>query len=221
MNATAQPLTRVAILEDDKPTRTYLATVIGGAPGFTCVGSYGTADQALEGLPAQDPDILLLDLGLPRRNGLEIIAELTHLLPRMTIVVLTIQDAPEVIFAALEAGAGGYLVKPVGPVEIAEALDEVLQGGAPMSAPIARLVIRSFRERNQRHQEPAQLSPREKEVLRLLAEGLARKEIAEQLDISLRTVASQLRTIYDKLHAHSGPEAVAKYLAPQRASGPS
>ena len=212
MNATSRPLTRVAIVEDDKQTRAYLATVIGGAPGFTCVGTYGTAEQALEGLPGQAPDILLLDLGLPRRSGLEIIAELTQRLPRMTIVILTIEDAPEVIFAALEAGAGGYLVKPVGPVEIAEALDEVRQGGAPMSASIARLVIRSFRERTGGRPEPAQLSLREHEVLRLLAAGSARKEIAEKLGFSLRTVASQLRTIYDKLHAHSGPEAVAKYL---------
>ncbi len=211
--------TRVALVEDNRGDRDVLATVINATPGLVCQDAYSSAEQALAHLPISRPDILLLDLHLPRRSGLDILPELKRQFPALIVIVLTIEERPEVIFRALAAGADGYLVKPVEPIDLVAALEEALDGGAPMSAPIARLVIRSFRDRPAQASSAPDLSSLEREILRLLAAGFQRKEIAQELDLGLRTVAKHIHDIYDKLHAQSAPQAIAEYLATAAGNG--
>jgi DNA-binding NarL/FixJ family response regulator len=203
---------RVSIVEDNDPFREHLAALIGGAQGFSCSGAHRTAEQALKRIPVEKPDIVLLDLELPHLPGEECIRELKARLPGLEIVVLTIHDDSRRIFDALEAGATGYLVKPVAPAKILEALTEAAAGGAPMSSQIARLVIHTFHERGQRKQELKQLTAREEEILAYVAKGYQSPEIAAELGISLSTVSTHLHHIYEKLQVRTRVGAAAKYL---------
>lgn len=206
---------RVVTTEDDEEYREHLAALINGADGFTCVGSFRTADVAMSQFQRLEADVLLLDLELPGRNGLEVIAELIGRWPDLAIIVLTIHDEAATIFAALEAGAVGYLGKPVSSVRLLEAIAEAHAGGAPMSASIARLVVRRFHEQGQRRKSLDQLTPRELEILDHIARGLSTKEIATQLALSDRTIGSHLRKIYDKLQVRSRSAAVSRFLLGQ------
>jgi DNA-binding NarL/FixJ family response regulator len=203
---------KVATVEDDDAFREHLAALVGGTAGFCCVGSHRTAEATLKYLPTERPDVLLLDLELPNKQGLELISEVLARWPTIAIVVLTIHDDPERIFPALEAGAIGYLVKPVSPTRLLEALAEAHAGGSPMSSQIARLVVRRFQEQGHSRQQLEALTPRENEMLEYVARGLETKEIAVQLGLSERTVGSHLRNIYEKLHVHSRAAAVARFL---------
>lgn len=202
----------MATVEDDDSYREHLAALIDGADGLACVGSYRNATMALTQLPRVRPDVLLLDLGLPGRNGLEVIAEIVGRWPNLAILVLTVHDESATIFTALEAGAVGYLSKPVSPVRLLEAIAEAHAGGSPMSASIARLVVRKFHQQGQLRRDLDQLTPRETEILEHISRGLSTKEIASQLQLSDRTIGSHLRKIYDKLQVHSRSAAVSRFL---------
>jgi RNA polymerase sigma factor (sigma-70 family) len=203
---------QVATIEDDDEYRDHLAALINGANGYCCVGSYRNAETALKQIAGDPPDVLLLDLELPGRNGLEVIAEMTARWPRLAIIILTIHDEAAKIFAALEAGAVGYLAKPVSPVRVLEAITEAQAGGSPMSSVIARMVVRKFHEQGRMRQQLDQLTPRETEVLDHISRGLSTKEIASLLSLSDRTVGSHLRKIYDRLQVHSRAAAIARFL---------
>lgn len=203
---------KVVTVEDDDSFREHLAALIGGARGFHCLGSYRTAEAALKHLPVEQPDVLLLDLELPNTQGLELISKVVARWPKLAILVLTIQDDSARIFEALEAGAIGYLIKPVSPVKLLEAIAEAHAGGSPMASQIARLVVKRFQQQSRSRQELDTLTPRETEILEQIVRGLQTKEIANQLDISERTIGSHLRNIYEKLHVHSRSAAVARFL---------
>jgi DNA-binding NarL/FixJ family response regulator len=203
---------KVVTVEDDENFRAHLVALISGTQGFRCVGSHRTVESALKGLPAEQPDVLLLDLELPGASGLELLADVAARWPKLAVLVLTVHDDSQRIFQALEAGAVGYLVKPVPPAKLLEAIAEAHAGGSPMSSQIARLVVRRFREHGQLRRQLEGLTPREAEVLDHVARGFETKEIATALDISERTVGSHLRNIYDKLHVHSRAAAIARLL---------
>lgn len=203
---------RVVTVEDDDPFREHLTALIGGTQGFRCIGSYRTAEAALKHLPVEQPDVLLLDLELPKAQGLELISDVVTRWPKLAILVLTIQDDSARIFEALEAGAIGYLIKPVSPARLLEAIAEAHAGGSPMASQIARLVVKRFQQQGRSRQELDALTLRETEILERIAHGLQTKEIASELGISERTIGSHLRNIYEKLHVHSRSAAVARFL---------
>ncbi|MCW5553222.1 MAG: response regulator transcription factor [Verrucomicrobiae bacterium] len=203
---------RVATIEDDDEYRDHLTAVINGEAGYCCVGSYRNAEVALTQLSCVQPDVLLLDLELPGRNGLEVISELVARWPKLAIIVLTVHDEAAKIFTALEAGAIGYLGKPVSSVQLLEDITEAHAGGSPMSTSIARLVVRKLHAQGRLRKSLDQLTPRELEILDHISRGLSTKEIASQLELSERTISSHLRKIYDKLQVHSRSAAVSRYL---------
>ncbi len=202
---------RVAIVEDDRSVRENLSLLINEAPGFCCVGSCASAEEACAQLPEASPEVILMDIHLPGRNGIKCVADLRELLPYTQIIMLTIEEDSERVFESLKAGATGYLVKHVSPKEILEAVAEVQNGGAPMSSQIARKVVTTFRASRLPEEPNVRLSVREDEVLRFLAQGHRSKEIADELKVSLTTVNTHIRHIYEKLHVRSRAEAVARF----------
>ena len=204
--------TRVATIEDDDEYREHLAALINGAEGFCCVGAFRNVEAGLTHFNQAAPDVLLLDLELPGRNGLDVISEMIARWPNLAIIVLTVHDESAKIFAALEAGAIGYLGKPVSSVRLLEAIAEARAGGSPMSTSIARLVVRKFHAQGRLRKSLDQLTPRENEILDHISRGLSTKEIATQLGLSDRTIGSHLRKVYDKLHVHSRSAAVSRFL---------
>jgi len=203
---------RVAIVEDARAVRENLAVLINATPGFSCVAECASAEEAWQRLPAVAPDVVLMDIHLPARNGIACVARLRALLPQTQVIMLTIEEDSERVFESMKAGATGYLVKHATPEEILEAVAEVHRGGAPMSSHIARKVVTAFRQPARASDPEVNLSPREEEVLRLLAKGHRSKEIAGELNISPGTVNTYVRNIYDKLHVRSRAEAVARFL---------
>lgn len=206
---------RVSIVEDHNGFRDGLAVLLNGSPGFKCSGAHATGEQALKAIQNEKPDVLLLDLELPEMSGEALIREVKIRWPTIEILVLTIHDEPRRIFEALEDGATGYLVKPVPPAKLLEAIAEVRVGGSPMSSAIARLVIDTFQHRAKRRQTLEQLTAREDVILALLAQGYRYQEIANKLSISVLTVATHLHHIYEKLQVRSRTEATARYLKSQ------
>ncbi len=202
----------VAIIEDDAPAREILANWIRRAEGFRLAGEHGSAESALESLAAQKPAVVLMDINLPGLNGIECVRRLKPLLPETQFVMLTVYEDADHIFNALAAGASGYLLKQTPRSELLAALKQVHGGGSPMTSNIARKIVQSFQQKPQpQATEDAELSPRESEVLELLARGYLYKEIADSLGISLPTVNTYIRRIYEKLHVRSRSQAVAKY----------
>ena len=211
---------RVAIVEDDSGLRDQLESILASAPGFCCVGTYSSAERALEGIVAVQPDVILMDINLPGISGIECVARLQNDLPAAHIIMLTIYEDSERIFQALQAGAEGYLVKSSSTDVLLRAIEEVHQGGAPMSSHIARKVLRFFRGRDlPSSTEFESLSQRESEVLRLLGEGLVNKEISDRLGVGETTVATYIRRIYGKLHVRSRAAAIGRYHAGARQKG--
>jgi DNA-binding NarL/FixJ family response regulator len=203
---------RVTIVEDHEPTLATLGNLVRSSTGFECAGQHINAEKALKKLARECPDVVLLDLELPGMSGIEFIRKIRSCRPRTEILVLTLHDEARLIFEALESGATGYLVKPVEPSRILEAITEVWRGGAPMSSQIARLVIKSFHHRGRERRDLEALTPREEEILRLLARGCRYQEIATELGIAIRTVSTHLHNIYEKLHVRSATEATARFL---------
>lgn len=208
------PIT-VSIVEDNEQLRGTLARVLNRAEGFRCVGQHGTAEAALEGVPKEKPAVVLMDINLPGMNGVECVRKLKPLLPQTHMIMLTVYEDTDNIFNALAAGATGYMLKRTPRDELLAAIQDVLRGGSPMSAHIARKVVQSFQRPAPAAApatEEAALSPREKEVLDCLAQGFLYKEIAEKLGISYETVHTYIRRIYEKLQVRTRTEAVAKFL---------
>ena len=205
---------RVSIVEDDDEVRQSLAVLLNGSEGFQCISNHRSAEEALEAIPKDPPDVVLMDINLPRLSGVECVRQLKDRVPTLKFLMLTMYEDSNLIFQSLGAGASGYLLKRTPPAKIMEAIQELHEGGAPMSSKIARIVVQHFQDRSAPAPETALLTPRERELLDLLAKGQRYKEIAEQLGISFDTVRAHLRNIYEKLQVRSRTEAVVKYLGP-------
>ena len=199
----------VAIVEDDVPAREILAGWIRDTEGFRCAGEYDDAETALARLPLEKPSVVLFDINLPGMNGIECVRRLKPRLPNTQFVMVTVYEDANHIFNALSAGASGYMLKQTRRNELIDALKDVHAGGSPMSSQIARKVVQSFRRSESETDGTNDLSPREREVIELLARGYLYKEIAEKLAISVPTVNTYIRRIYEKLHVRSRAQAVA------------
>jgi DNA-binding NarL/FixJ family response regulator len=200
----------VSIVEDDLQTRRIFANWINDAPGFRLAGDWGDAEKALEALPANKPNVVLMDINLPGMSGVDAVKRLKPLLPDTQFVMLTVYEDADHIYNALAAGATGYLLKQTPRAELLGAVEEVHRGGSPMTSNIARKVVQSFKL-TAAPSGQEDLSHREQEVLDLLARGFLYKEIAEHLNISVPTVNTYVRRMYDKLHVRSRAQAVARY----------
>lgn len=203
---------RICIVEDDPGTRRILVDVIRGASSLELVRDYGSSERALEGLPDEKPDVVLMDINIPGLNGVECVRRLKPRMPQTQFLMLTVYEDTDHIFAALAAGATGYLLKSTRREELLEAIQQILSGGSPMSSSIARKVVQSFTGSLPPRSDVNALSPREQSVLDLLTQGYLYKEIADTLNVSVPTVATYIRRIYEKLQVHSRAQAVAKYL---------
>jgi DNA-binding NarL/FixJ family response regulator len=202
---------RIAVVEDDKTIREGLQMLLSGSPGFSCVAAYGNGEDALAGIPELNPDVVLMDINLPGINGIECIIRLKEFRLSAQFIMLTVFEDSDAIFHSLTAGASGYLLKQTPPAKLLEAIQDVYNGGSPMSGEIARKVVRSFQ------QVPAVnpsegLTRREEEILAYLAKGYLYKEIAGLLFISVETVRTHIRNIYEKLQVRTRTEAILKYL---------
>jgi DNA-binding NarL/FixJ family response regulator len=202
----------VSIVEDNDQLRGTLARVISRAEGFRCLSQYANAESALDALPRERPNVVLMDINLPGMNGVECVRRLKQLAPEIQAVMLTVYEDTENIFNALAAGASGYLLKRTGTAELLEAIRDVHKGGSPMTTHIARKVVQSFQRAGASPQSTSNLSQREQEVLDCLSQGFLYKEIAEKLGISYETVHTYIRRIYEKLQVRTRTEAVAKFL---------
>ncbi len=202
----------VSIVEDSEQVRTTLARLIDRAEGFKCLSQHSNAEAALEVLPNERPDVVLMDINLPGINGVECVRRLKQLSPGIQILMLTVYEDTENIFNALAAGASGYLLKRTSKDELLAAIQEVKNGGSPMTAHIARKVVQSFQRSGPSPQASDNLSPREQQVLDCLAKGFLYKEIAETMGVSYETVHTYIRRIYEKLQVRTRTEAVAKFL---------
>ncbi|HWW03446.1 MAG TPA: response regulator transcription factor [Candidatus Acidoferrum sp.] len=201
----------VSIVEDDAHARKILAGWVSRASGFRLAGEWGDAESALAGLAEKKPNVVLMDINLPGMSGVEAVKRLKPMLPEAQFVMLTVYEDADHIYNALAAGATGYLLKQTPRAELLGALEDVHRGGSPMTSNIARKVVQSFRQASAIAAGDDELSPREQEVLDLLARGYLYKEIAERLNISVPTVNTYVRRMYEKLHVRSRAQAVAKY----------
>ena len=205
---------RISIIEDAAPLRRIFTSWLRRAPDLQLVGEYPDAERAMERIAADRPDVVLADINLPGLNGIECVRQLKAQMPQTQFMMLTVYEDAEKIFSALEAGASGYLLKRTTEPELLAAIADIQQGGSPMTSAIARKLVQSFQKPSTHRltNEAAPLSPREKEILDLLARGYLYKEISEKLKISVPTVNAHIRNMYGKLHVHSRGQAVAKYL---------
>jgi DNA-binding NarL/FixJ family response regulator len=194
---------RICLIEDDATIREGYAFLLGNTPGLSVVATYPNADEALKKIATEEPEVILLDIELPGTSGLDALPKLKKLLPDTYILMLTVYEQPNHIFRALGTGASGYLTKNSSPEKIVSAIHEVMEGGGPMSAQIARMVISSFQR-----SEASPLTKRETEILELISVGKSRKKIAEELFIDLETVKSHIKNIYQKLDVHSKEDAL-------------
>ncbi len=209
----AKPPVKVVLVEDKAGVRESWAKLINSLPGFSCVNTCSSGEEALHVIPPLAPDVVLMDIFLPRMSGIECTTRLKMLLPKTQILILTAVEDFELVFMALEAGADGYLLKRTKPEDLRAAMLDVLGGGAPMTSEIARRVVESFRRVSHLPKQTVHLSAREEEILILLSKGYSNKEIAEQISISVETVGSHLKHIYEKLHVRSRTEAVMHYMS--------
>lgn len=203
---------RVAIVEDDAGIRDSLVALLEGSPGYLCVGAAASGEEALANIPHWRPEVVLMDINLPRMSGIECVARLKARMPDVLVLMLTVYEDGDSIFRALKAGANGYLIKRVASDKLLEAIDDVCTGGAPMSCHIARKVVQYFHQAGPSDEVSENLSPRETQILELLVAGCFFKEIADRLGISGETVRTHVNHIYRKLQVRSRTEAVVKYL---------
>lgn len=203
---------KVAIVDDDEGIRTSLATLIRRVAALKLTGDYPDAETALKEIPRNPPDVVLMDINLPGIKGPECVRQLKAQLPSVQFLMLTVYEDSDSLFNSLKAGASGYLLKRTASARLLEAIRDVHAGGSPMTPQLARRVVQFFSKPAQEVSSVASLTPGEKEFLDQLANGYAYKEIADRMKISIDTVRSYVRTVYEKLHVHSRTEAVVKYL---------
>ena len=203
---------RVGIVEDQRTTREGLAALVSGSPGLACAGAWESMEDALPALTREPPEVALLDIGLPGMSGIEGVRRLRGERPHVQVLMLTVYDDDEHVFEAVCAGACGYLLKDTPPERLVLAIREAAAGGAPMTPEIARRVLAMFRAVAPPPGQDHRLSPREVEVLQLLADGHSYKTAASELDLSIDTIRFHVRRCYEKLHVHSKSEAVAVAL---------
>ena len=202
----------VAIVEDVCETRENLIALLREEEGLSLLNAYANAEDAVRGIPIDRPNVALVDIRLPHMSGIDCVAKLKAQMPELEVLMVTTYEEPDLIFNSLRAGAKGYVLKSAPPEELIQAIRQVHAGGAPMSMQIARKVVDYFTIRGRVAPETDALSPREQEVLTLLAEGFLYKEISDKLDINVTTVRTHLRRIYEKLHVRCRTEATAKFL---------
>jgi len=202
----------ISIVEDQHEMRESLAEWLEGAPGLRCVGAHATAEEALRDIPAENPDVVLMDINLTGMSGIECVARLKERRPGTQVLMLTTYDDGDLIFDSLRAGANGYLLKNMPREELVEAVRQVRAGGPPMSLQVARKVINFFQQVGKPAAELKSLTVREQEILQLLAKGYMYKEIADHLAISMSTVRTHIGAVYEKLHVHSRTEAAMKLV---------
>ncbi|HEU6448034.1 MAG TPA: response regulator transcription factor [Verrucomicrobiae bacterium] len=203
---------KIALVEDKADLRDSWSKLINSFPDFSCDCICASGEEALRSIPLAKPNVVLMDIFLPRMSGIECTSRLKEILPKTQVVMLTGVDDNELVFMALQAGADGFLLKRTKPADLHAALLEVTRGGAPMSSEVARRVIESFRRPAKTREQSVHLTTREEEVLILLTKGYSNKEIADKLSLSVETVGSHLKHIYEKLHVRSRAEAVARYM---------
>jgi DNA-binding NarL/FixJ family response regulator len=206
------PALKVAIVEDQHRVREGLRILIDGSEGYVCTGVFGTMEEALEKVGHDLPDLILVDIGLPRMSGIEGIRLLCEKHPRLVVVVLTVYDDDQRIFDAICAGACGYLLKKTPPARLLESLREAMNGGGPMSPEVARRVITLFREAHAQRNTASDLTPHEVRILKLMVEGHNYNSAGAELDVSINTIRFHMRSIYEKLHVHSKSQAISKAL---------
>jgi len=212
----ARPATtkiKIALVEDQPEVRENWSRLINSFNDFDCVCTCVSGEEALRLIPETHPDVVLMDIFLPRMSGIECTAQLKELLPETQIIILTAMNDKELIFLALQAGANGYLLKRTAPADLHSALLDVVNGGSPMSSEIARRVVDSFHRKVRTADKSAGLSAREEEILVLLSKGHSNKAIAAELGLSIETIYTHLKRVYEKMHVHSRTEAVIRYLA--------
>lgn len=202
----------VAVVEDKKEIREGLTYLINSSEGYSCTGSFDNAEEALERIPQLDAHVILMDINLPKMDGIACVRALKARATSPQVIMLTVYEDTDRIFEALTAGAAGYLLKRTPPAKIMESIAEVHRGGSPMSGEIARKVVQSFQRQTTTTNDFDKLTAREAEILSHLAKGFTYKEIGENLFISDETVRSHLRKVYEKLQVRSRTEAVVKYL---------
>lgn len=196
---------KVFIVEDDKDLRSSFTHIVNNADKFIVIGSYATAEDAINDIPRKKPEIILMDIQMPGMNGVEATEVIKEKYPHIEIVMVTVYEDNELVFNALKAGASGYITKSANYLELLTALEEIVKGGAPMSTKIARLVIHNF------HLNPdSPLTKREKEILRMIADGKTYSQISDELFICKETAKTHTRNIYTKLHVNKKSDAIAK-----------
>ncbi len=203
----------VVIVEDDLLLQRHLIEIIKVAEDITCLGAVSSAEEAELKIPSLQPDVVLMDINLPGKSGIDCIRGLKKRLPNLEVVMLTAYEEEDNIFRALKEGASGYIIKSGNSNNILEAIRDVFAGESPFSGPIARKMAMYFREERETEDERETLSPRETEVLKLLAAGYIHKEVADQLGLTVHTVRTYVRRICFKLHVRSKVEAIIKYLS--------
>lgn len=216
-SAAAQPVrpVRVCVVEDDNVVREQLVHQLSRAHGFTCISSHRSAEAALEEIPRHRPDVVLMDINLPKMSGVDCVRHLKGQLPGTQYVMLTVYEDADLIFKSLLAGAVGYLLKgrTAGQgTQVLEAIRDAASGGSPLNSLIARKIVQHFHHQPSRPGAEQPLSAREREVLELLSKGLPYKEIADMLGVGIETVRKHCHNIYEKLQVSSRTEAVVKYL---------
>jgi DNA-binding NarL/FixJ family response regulator len=212
------PPISIAVVEDSAILRRNLSWWLDQTPGFQCVCACADGAAALRTIPKHRPQVVLMDIQMPGMSGVDCTAQLKQLLPAVQIIVLTVYEDTETIFEALRAGACGYLLKRSSPQQILNAIHDILQGGAPMTSAIARKLVSAFQTPTAPSNPGTALSPREREVLELLAQGLSNKEIGAKLNLSPFTVKNYLARVFEKLHVRCRTEAVMAYFRPDAKS---
>ena len=203
---------RTAVVEDDEVTRDCLRLLVGGTPGFACVGAFGSVEEALARQFENPPDVLLLDIHLPGMLGSEGVRLFREKYPSLQILMLTVYAEEDLVFESICNGACGYLLKKTPPARLIESIREAHEGGAPMTPEIARKVVTLFRQTPRARRDCEDLTPHETRLLKLLAEGYSYQEAADRFGVSINTLRNHIRSIYDKLHVHSKSAAVGKAL---------
>ena len=203
---------KVALVEDDHSTREGLRLLIHGSQGFRCTGAYESVEEALPALALEQPEVLLMDINLPGMSGREGVRVVKERWPAIEVLMLSVYGEQESVFESICNGAAGYLLKKTPPARLLEAIQEAREGGSPMSPEIARKVVVLFRRTPRPEQPERQLTPRELQLLALLAEGQGYGEAGDLMAVSENTIRNYIRSIYEKLHVHSKSEAVSKAL---------